>query len=157
MTFWKFPTTPNISFLIFKTRIINVPISLDWRRKWQPTPVLLPGKCHGQRSLAGYSPSGCKRVGYNRSNLACTHAIFHFFFPWWIVRVPEELQTKVRNIVQVPVNQSHPKEKEMHKGNIIDWKKWKSLSCIWLSATPWTLHSMEVAFSFSRGSSQARD
>ena len=26
------------------------------RRKWQPTPVLLPGKCYGQRSLAGYSP-----------------------------------------------------------------------------------------------------
>ena len=27
-----------------------------WRRKWQPTPVLLPGKSHGQRSLIGYSP-----------------------------------------------------------------------------------------------------
>ena len=27
-----------------------------WRRKWQPTPVLLPGESHGQRSLAGYSP-----------------------------------------------------------------------------------------------------
>ena len=28
-----------------------------WRRKWQPTPVFLPGKSHGQRRLAGYSPS----------------------------------------------------------------------------------------------------
>ena len=27
--------------------------SISWRRKWQPTPVLLPGKFHGQRSLAG--------------------------------------------------------------------------------------------------------
>ena len=27
-----------------------------WRRKWQPTPVFLPGKIHGQRSLAGWSP-----------------------------------------------------------------------------------------------------
>ena len=27
-----------------------------WRRKWQPTPLLLPGKSHGQRSLASYSP-----------------------------------------------------------------------------------------------------
>ena len=26
-----------------------------WRRKWQPTPVLLPGKSHGWRSLVGYS------------------------------------------------------------------------------------------------------
>ena len=29
---------------------------IPWRRKWQPTPVLLPGKFHGQRSLVGYSP-----------------------------------------------------------------------------------------------------
>ena len=29
---------------------------ITWRRAWQPTPVLLPGKSQGQRSLAGYSP-----------------------------------------------------------------------------------------------------
>ena len=29
-----------------------------WGRKWQPTPVLLPGKSHGQRSLVGYRPCG---------------------------------------------------------------------------------------------------
>ena len=29
-------------------------------RKWHPTPIFLPGKFHGQRSLAGYSPWGCK-------------------------------------------------------------------------------------------------
>ena len=29
-----------------------------WRRKWQPTPVFLPGESHGERSLAGYSPWG---------------------------------------------------------------------------------------------------
>ena len=34
---------------------------IPWRRKWQPTPVFLPGKSHGQRSLVGYSPRGCKR------------------------------------------------------------------------------------------------
>ncbi|XP_055398444.1 uncharacterized protein LOC129624480 isoform X2 [Bubalus kerabau] len=31
-----------------------------WRRKWQPTPVFLPGKCHGQRNLVGYHPWRCK-------------------------------------------------------------------------------------------------
>ena len=36
---------------------IYVPIQ---RRKWQPTPVLLPGKYHGWRSLVGYSPWGHK-------------------------------------------------------------------------------------------------
>ena len=30
-----------------------------WRRQWHPTPVLLPGKSHGQRSLVGCSPWGC--------------------------------------------------------------------------------------------------
>ena len=29
-------------------------------RKWQPSPVFLPRKFHGQRSLAGYSPWDCK-------------------------------------------------------------------------------------------------
>ena len=33
---------------------------IAWRRKWQPTPVLLPGKSHGQKSLAGYRPWGGK-------------------------------------------------------------------------------------------------
>ena len=33
---------------------------IPWRRKWQLTPVFLPGEPHGQRSLAGYSPWGHK-------------------------------------------------------------------------------------------------
>ena len=38
------------------------------RRKWRPTPVFLPGKSHGQRSLEGYSPWGHKKVRYNLVN-----------------------------------------------------------------------------------------
>ena len=37
---------------------------IPWKRKWQPTPVLLPGKSHGWRSLLGYSPWG-HRVGHD--------------------------------------------------------------------------------------------
>ena len=33
-----------------------------WRRKWHPSPVFLPGKPHGQRSLVGYSPWGRKEL-----------------------------------------------------------------------------------------------
>ena len=33
---------------------------IPWRRVWQPTPVFLPGESHRQRSLASYSPWGCK-------------------------------------------------------------------------------------------------
>ena len=39
---------------------------IPWRRKWQPTPVLLPGESYGQRNLMGYSPWGSrKRVGHH--------------------------------------------------------------------------------------------
>ena len=41
-------------------------LSLGWEepleKEWQPTPVLLPGKSHGCRSLVGYSPWGCKEL-----------------------------------------------------------------------------------------------
>ena len=39
----------------------GVIIAKHQRRQWQPTPVLLPGKCHGQRSLVGCSPWGHKK------------------------------------------------------------------------------------------------
>ena len=49
------PRPPSILFLRMSWHL--------WRRKWQPTPVLLPGKTCGQRSLVGFSPRGQKRVG----------------------------------------------------------------------------------------------
>ena len=48
-----------INFYIFFNRLKCRYLTL-WRRKWQPTPVFLSGKPHGQRSLVGYSPWGCK-------------------------------------------------------------------------------------------------
>ena len=44
---------------------IDAKILNEQRREWQPTPVFLPGESHGQRSLAGYSPCGHKRVGHS--------------------------------------------------------------------------------------------
>ena len=45
----------------FDSQVRKIP----WRRKWQPTPVFLPGKSHGQRSLVGFTPWGHKRVGHD--------------------------------------------------------------------------------------------
>ena len=45
-----------------------------WRRKWQPTPVFLPGESHGQRSLVGYSPRGRKELDTTER----LHCHFHF-------------------------------------------------------------------------------
>ena len=50
---------------------------IPWRRKWQPTPGFLPGESHGQRSLAGYSPRGHKRVGHN---WATKHAVYTYTY-----------------------------------------------------------------------------
>ena len=38
---------------------------IPWRRKWQPNSVVFPGKPHGQRNLAGYSPRRCKESDTN--------------------------------------------------------------------------------------------
>ena len=39
-----------------ETWVLSLGQKIPWRRKWQPTPVFLPGESHGQRRLAGYSP-----------------------------------------------------------------------------------------------------
>ena len=54
------------------------------RRKWQPTPVFLPGKSHRQRSMAGNSPWGCKESDMTGHESVCSCILFrnHFFFLW---------------------------------------------------------------------------
>ena len=49
---WPWFHTPGFTF--------ECPSCPYWRRKWQSTPVRLPGKSHGQGSLEGYSPWGCR-------------------------------------------------------------------------------------------------
>ena len=64
---WIIPSFPGASLVVQWYRIhlqcrrppFNPCIrKILWRRKWQPTPVCLPGKYHRQRSLAGHSPWG---------------------------------------------------------------------------------------------------
>ena len=47
--------TVRYHFILVRMTFIK---NATWRRKWQPTPVFLPGKVHGQRSLVGCSPWG---------------------------------------------------------------------------------------------------
>ena len=61
----------HVFYLLFKEYVRH-----SRRRQWQPTPVLLPGKSHGQRSLAGYSPWSL-RV---RHDLATEHTHMHVAF-----------------------------------------------------------------------------
>ena len=56
---------------------------IPWR-KWQPTPVFLPGEFHGQRSQAGYSPWGCEesdmteQLNNNKNITTCVHSPAEF-------------------------------------------------------------------------------
>ena len=58
---------------------------IPWRRKWQPTPVFLPGKSHGRRSLAGYSPWGCKESDTTEA----ISLFFFFFLAAWLNLFPQ--------------------------------------------------------------------
>ena len=54
-----FPTcTSLVGF--FSLTFMTFSRTWGWRRQWHPTPILLPGKSHGRRSLVGCSPWGCE-------------------------------------------------------------------------------------------------
>ena len=58
------------------------PSLICWRRKWQPTPLFLPGEFHGQSCLEGYSPWGCKE-SYRTEQLNHHHHQSHLLgLPW---------------------------------------------------------------------------
>ena len=57
---------------ILSPGLFNLYAESIWRRQWQPTPVLLPGKSRGQRSLVDYSPWGREESDMTK----CLH--FHF-------------------------------------------------------------------------------
>ena len=52
----------ELKSLLMKVKEESEKVGLKLNIQWQPTPVLLPGKVYGQRSLAGYSPWGHKEV-----------------------------------------------------------------------------------------------
>ena len=82
-----------------------------WRRKWQPTPIFLPRKFCGLRSLVGYSPWGCKesdtteRLRFALYNICyvcvCVHIYIHtlhiyiymetILYCWWKCKLVQPL------------------------------------------------------------------
>ena len=66
---------------------------IPWRKKWQPAPVFLSRKSHGQRSLGGYSLRALKRLGYDLVTKQLAHLPKN-------IRVEE--QTGTRSIILPP-------------------------------------------------------
>ena len=69
-----------------------VKIFLSRRRRWQPTPIFLPGKSHGQRSLVGYSPWSYRGLymteWWSRHKIGNKQILCVQFFvtPWTVAR-----------------------------------------------------------------------
>ena len=83
-------------------------MKIPWRRDWLLTPVLLPGEFHGQRSLAGYSPWGCKELDTTeRLTLALSHSQY-----------PNEIGTIIGLLLQMG------KLKQQSFGNVSKWQCW---------------------------------
>ena len=60
---WTAECQASLSITNFQSYLLTSWLqSPSWRRKWQPIPELLPGKFHGQRSLMGYIPWGCRQL-----------------------------------------------------------------------------------------------
>ena len=64
---------------------------IPWKRKWQPTPIFLPEKSHGQRSLVGYSSWGPKESDIMTEHICTNHCLlilqWSFHIPWPIIKM----------------------------------------------------------------------
>ena len=76
--------------MVKNPRIRHLGCEDPWRRKWQPTPVFLPGESNGQRSLVGYSPWGYKELDtteqLSQFFIGCIFS-FKNIFHWIIVNL----------------------------------------------------------------------
>ena len=67
---------------------------IAWRRKWQPTPVFLPGESHGRRSLVGYSPWGHKESDMTSLSLS----LFTFCHKGGVICISEVIDISPGNL-----------------------------------------------------------
>ena len=68
---------------------------IPWRSKWQTIPVFMPGKLHGRRILAGYSPWGCKES--DMIEHACTPSSPKYGFINLLQVESQNLNARMRN------------------------------------------------------------
>ena len=116
-----------------------------WIRKQQSTPVFLPGRFHGLKSLVGYSPWGCTESDTTKQ---MSTALMWASEPWG------NLGSSIPAISQSSGYSHSPgwalRKLQMWKHRILapdSWSevKWKLLSCVPLFATPWTMQSIEFS------------
>ena len=116
-----------------------------WRRKWQPTPVFLPGKSQGQRSLAVYSPQGLKESdtiehAWSRHEAERIFAQLKRLVKWslriWILSVKRIF---FKNLITC---------RDFQKNRLLNWPKWNfpcpACNCYFLPM--WCRSSWQAGF-----------
>ena len=94
----------------FNPRVRKIP----WRRKWQPTPVFLPGECHGERSLVGCSSWGYKRVRHDLAAKQKQPQLWLFLPTWSICLLPETKEYENKTLYRRLNNQE-----KLHRFSIL--------------------------------------
>ena len=119
---------------------------IPWRKKLQPTPIFLPGESHGQRSLVGYSPWGCKELDMTQrlSHIPgkihqASKQLTHWKSPWCWERLRAEGVEGIRGW-------------DGWTASLMQWaRKWKWSRSVRLFATPWAVaHQAPLSMGFSR-------
>ena len=80
-------------------------------RKWQPTPVFLPGKFHGQRRLMDYSPWGHKKSDMTKQLSSCAN-IENMDFPGLSGLKKKKIHLPMQKTQVLSLNREDPLEKE---------------------------------------------
>ena len=118
---------------------------MRWRRKWQPTPVFLPGESQGQRSLVGYRLWGCTELDseatqqQQQQNLQILEGnLKQFELYSRVTRSPTKALLKVIRRKEIPTNWSltHNAWWEIHTSHFTQKKCWHPNECL-STISPW--------------------
>ena len=90
---------------------------MPWRRKWQPTPVSLPEKSHGQRGLVSCSPRGRKGILFHITALLVTSFVF-------LIREDQHANFSNLLITFIKMTQHHLKEEKKKTKIKLGHKMW---------------------------------
>ena len=115
---------------------------IPWRRKWQPTPVFLPGKSHRQRKCGRLQSIASYRVGYDWRDLTCTYtwsikwgynSTYLIGLLWWLH--VKQIQSCILHIIYI-VSLVYYCYQCMHKVACEDTLLWE-MRLIVLGAAEW--------------------
>ena len=114
-----------------------------WRRKWQPTPVFLPGESQGRWSLVGLPSMGSYRVGHNWRDLAAAAAVVVVIMEWayYVVGPMSSAFNALDHLIFTPTLWDVTHNSTFHWGtwSLGDLSSWtKPTQLIPCSTRPWT-------------------